>query len=383
MKKMKVLFDYQAFYFQYYGGVSNMFTQLMKNMPKDVDVILGLKESNNIHLRESGLFNVRPATCDYNNFICKKNFFGKGYLYEWLYHFFPLQTTLGRNRLESITLLKKGDFDVFHPTFYDDYFLPYLNGKPYVLTIHDMISEKYFTKDNEQSINKRKLANNAAHIIAVSETTKHDIMELLSIDSRKITVIYHDVPEVKQKMKERLIHGDYILFVGNREGYKNFIPMMYSIKPVLNNHRNLRLVCAGKPFNKVEMNIMKSLDVIDSVIQICPSDSELRNLYSHATCFIYPSEYEGFGIPILEAYQQNCPVLLNNRSCFPEIARDAAIFFNLDCNGSDLTEVLEDFISMNEADKKLLLEHQRKRLSDFSWEKSANQLAEVYQMIIG
>ena len=112
------------------------------------------------------------------------------------------------------------------------------------------------------------------------------------------------------------------------------------------------------------------------------NDNDLFSLYHHAKCFVYPSEYEGFGIPILEAYQADCPVLLNNASCFPEIAGDAAIYFNMDSKNSNLTEQIECLLSMSTEERRTLLTKQRERLKRFSWEKSANQLADVYQSVI-
>ena len=112
------------------------------------------------------------------------------------------------------------------------------------------------------------------------------------------------------------------------------------------------------------------------------NDNELFSLYHHAKCFVYPSEYEGFGIPLLEAYQADCPVLLNNASCFPEIAGDAAIYFNMDSKNSNLAEQIECMLSMSTEERRTLLTKQRERLKRFSWEKSAKQLADVYQSVI-
>ena len=109
---------------------------------------------------------------------------------------------------------------------------------------------------------------------------------------------------------------------------------------------------------------------------------ELQNLYAHALCFIYPSVYEGFGIPILEAYSANCPVLLNYASCFPEIAQDAALYFHLDDNSSDLDVIMESFLQMSEYEREVLLNKQRQRLEYFSWQKSARELANIYVSLL-
>ncbi|MBR2199498.1 MAG: glycosyltransferase, partial [Bacteroidales bacterium] len=95
-----------------------------------------------------------------------------------------------------------------------------------------------------------------------------------------------------------------------------------------------------------------------------------------------PSLYEGFGIPILEAYQCGCPVFLNNKSVFPEIAGDAAVFFELDNEQQNLSEKLEAFLSYTDAQKNALIEKQQKRLEFFSWKKSAEKLNEVYLSVL-
>jgi glycosyltransferase involved in cell wall biosynthesis len=94
--------------------------------------------------------------------------------------------------------------------------------------------------------------------------------------------------------------------------------------------------------------------------------------------FVYPSEYEGFGIPILEAYQADCPVILNRASCFPEIAGDAALYFSSE---EELTAQIERLLSMSTEDRNALLAKQKERLSRYSWEKSARQMAKIYQSL--
>lgn len=382
---MKVLYDYQAFSLQKFGGVSNTFLQLAKNLPKDVKYDFAVAESNNIHLQGSGLINVPFANQTEESFISCKSYWGKSKFYRLYSKIFPRYTSLGRNRIHSEEILRQGDYDVFHPTFYSDYFLPYLKGKPFVLTVHDMIPERFpnqFGKKDIQLSNKKLLVNSSAHVIVVSEKTKEDLIELLHVPEPKISVIYHAVPEVVHESSHKLVEGNYILYVGNRSGYKNFIPMMSQLIPILKEHCDLKIVCTGSHFNSVENKFFLMHGIQDRVIHVSVLDNEMYNLYAHAVCFIYPSLYEGFGIPILEAWQARCPVLLNHKSCFPEIARDAAVFFNLDDQYSDLQRVMERFLKMEETQKKELIDRQEKRLQEFSWKKSAEQLAEVYKMVL-
>ena len=368
---------------QRYGGVSNCFVQLIRQLPDSVDYKIAIVESDNLHLKNSGLVNVNPMRNSPRQFLLNRSFRGKSRIYDIYSKLFPKSTSYGRNRLCTIEALKEGDFDIFHPTSYDDYFLPYLNGKPFVLTIHDMIPELFFKKSEPNRRKKPLLVKKAAHIIAVSEKTKEDLTQILDVPDNKVTVIYHGTPDVACSWGESpIIKGDYIFYVGQRGLYKYWSHMMEHLAPVFKRHPNLKFVCTGEPFNKTESQLINRLGLNDRVLQLRPSDIEMPNLYHYAKCFVFPSIYEGFGIPILEAYNAHCPVILNNKSCFPEIAKDAAVYFNLDENSSDLEEVMEQFLAMSQEDRQYLIEKQLLRLRYFSWEKSAQKLADVYSSLM-
>lgn len=248
---MKVLYDYQAFFMQKYGGVSNCFVQLIKHLPEGIAYEIALCESDNGHLRNTGFVNVKPPQCVEENFISTTKFKGRGFLYRQYSKFFPSCTSLGRNKQHSIETLKQGDYDVFHPTFFDDYFLPHLNGKPFVLTVHDMIPELFFGKRDMQVKMKPRLCREAAHIIAVSEKTKADLVDILNVPEEKVTVIYHGAPENAITFDgSPLIEGKYLLYVGQRRLYKYFDQMLMRLTPVLKRHAELKLVCAGPSFTK-------------------------------------------------------------------------------------------------------------------------------------
>lgn len=379
---MKILYDHQAFGMQLFGGVSNCFVKLIKNLPSDCLYEISLQESDNIHLLESDLnVSFKPRKLYEENFISRNKFKGRGFLYRCTLKIAPWLTSEGINRKCSIEAISHGDYDVFHPTYFNPYFLKYLNGKPFVLTVHDMIPELFSFKRDNQIRWKRLLCNKAAHIIAVSENTKRDLIEILNIPEEKVTVIYHGGPDYSNNIESLPTEsGRYLLYVGQRELYKNFLPMVKALTPVLQRHQEMNIVCTGPELTRKEISALHTMGLKGRVIHLHVGNKELMALYSHALCFIYPSAYEGFGIPILEAYKANCPVLLNNKSCFPEIANDAAIYFNLDDGQSDLDDVMESFLQMSKDEKSKLLAKQRQRLSLFSWQKSANQLTEVYRM---
>lgn len=370
---MKVLYDYQAFTMQRFGGVSNCFVQLIKNLPSDCEYMIGLKQSNNVHLSESHLMPFSPSK------ITIDHFRGKVRLMHLFNCLLPGFTDESINQRYSIELLKEGDFDIFHPTFFNDYFLYYLHKKPFVLTVHDMIPELFWgnLKREMQIRNKKKLCDAASHIIAVSEKTKQDLCEMLHVHPNKVTVIYHASHQQKPVTENPIIKEKYLLYIGARIGYKNFIPMVRSLSQFLYTHKDFRLVCTGPSFTKEEGQLFNKLGISDQIIHYGASDKEMPNLYHYAQCFIYPSLYEGFGIPILEAYEADCPVLLNTKSCFPEIAQQAAVYFTLDSNKDTLVETLNTFLS-SFVNREIIIQKQSERLLHFSWEKSAHKLNELY-----
>lgn len=392
---MRVLFDHQAFTMQQYGGVSRCFFELYKQLSKDNDIRISLRESDNYYLREYGY--CHPAGYAYQYFISQKHFPGKARLFALINSMkFKQPFSSCRNirynameygKFESIKALKKGDFDVFHPTFFDDYFIPYLNGKPFVLTIHDMIPElypQYFDSENDmQILGKKKLAPLASAIIAVSEKTKEDVVKILNVPENKVYVVYHGGEHInsfwtsKQNSNE---NNPYILFVGERGNYKNFIPFTSAIAPMLKSMDKLQVVCTGRPFEVDELKQLSNLGVQNRFIyRRVLDDEEMLELYHHAKCLVYPSDYEGFGIPILEAYAADCPVLLNNKSCFPEIAGDAAVYFNFD----NILEQISRVLSFTEKEREDLLLKQRTRFRLYSWEKSSKQIEKIYESVIG
>ena len=386
---MKILYDHQIFDYQRYGGISRCFVELYRHLPLGCNAKISAMESENAYLLESGIS--RPVGFYLKNFILP---------FHWPYKnkmFTAYNRMIGRgreyhvdykryNKTESIRLLKKGNFDVFHPTFFDDYFLPYLNGKPFVLTIHDMIPEiypQYFGKDDFQIVMKRKLATLANAIIAVSENTKRDIVKILNIPEEKVHVVYHGCSLPEMKSCSRVFHFPYILYIGVRWAYKNFVPFVKSLASILQEHKEMMVVCTGISFDETENKLFTELGLNGRFIhKWVEDDEELFSLYHHALCFVYPSSYEGFGIPILEAYKANCLVMLNNTSCFPEIAGDAAIYFEMTATSSNFKQKFEQLYAMNDDERKSLLVKQQSRLNHYSWEKSAQQLADIYYSVL-
>lgn len=142
----------------------------------------------------------------------------------------------------------------------------------------------------------------------------------------------------------------------------------------------LYLICTGNKFSQGEEDKLSKLHIKNKTLQINASDKELSELYTRASLFVFPSLYEGFGIPILEAYACHCPIAISNTSCFPEIAGDAAIYFD-PYSVKDIANTIEAII-YNPQKANELIQKGIKRLELYSWEKTVVETEETYKKAI-
>jgi len=387
---MRIFFDYQAFELQSIGGVSRSYAELISCLSQfECYCRLGIKESDNIYLRECGIpVKVKPLHYTYSRlFEGKKLFIGQRFLTRKVLEILGHQNGgLNINQEYCIKQLKRKSFDVFEPTFFGSYFLPYLKGKPFVMTIHDMIPElfpQFFRRDDFQIIQKKLLCPLAAQIHVPSRKTKEDLVNILNIPSEKITVIPHGRPKfIPENYSESPIFDfPYLLYVGDRFGYKNYSRFIKECSYIIQKFPELRVVCTGKAFSECEKAELAELGIATNVIHRFVNDETLKNLYHYAAAFVYPSAYEGFGLPILEAFTCECPVMLNNASCFPEVAEDAAIYFDINKDG-DLYEKFAVLYSSGNSSRKEMIQKGRVQAEKYSWEKSAELLKEVYDTLL-
>lgn len=371
---------------QHYGGVSRSLCNTIYYLPQDINLAIGVSHCNNVHLRDLFLVpDIQPAKVDWLTSRARFYFKGKRTLFNWASNAGLIPSAERYNRKLSITLLKEQRFDVFHPTFFDDYFLRYLKSKPFVLTVHDMMPEifpEYFKAKDQQIVNKRKLVRMASAITVPSENTKNDLCSLLNVPEKNITVIPWGGPEKRVVSGSAPVQGCYFLYVGSRDAYKNFIGLLNDFSVFHTRYPEVLLVCVGSSFNLLEDEAIKSRGLTEVVKHCFASDDELARLYANALAFIFPSRYEGFGLPILESFAYGCPLLLNNRSCFPEIAGDAALYFISDGDTSELPYLMEQVLNWTPDERQAQIEKGYQRLSQFSWRKAAEQYAEVYRSLV-
>lgn len=367
---LKVLFDYQHFSEQRYGGISRYFANIMHEIGQreDVDCELAALYSQNYYIRDLKL-PLNGSIGDY--FLARK----------------PKREAKW-NRLYSQYLLQKGKYDIFHPTYYDPYFLNYVK-KPFVLTVHDMIHEKFpeaFVAPHDIVARyKKQVVEKADKIIAISNSTKRDLMALLNVPEEKIEVIYHGVQihnfPVTPTPLSLDIPNEFILYVGDRNPYKNFNRFAEAVAKVMEHHPNLYLVCTGGlRFNEKEVKWLTDLNIIHRCIRLTVTDQELTELYQNAQAFIFPSLYEGFGFPILEAFQQCCPVICSNTSCFPEVGGDAVAYFD----PSDTTNMAQVILQVlaNKTLRAQLIEAGKERLLQFPIQRCVDQTIALYKQLV-
>jgi glycosyltransferase involved in cell wall biosynthesis len=328
MDRVKILFDHQIFSMQARGGISRSYIELFRNYANDsdLDVRVAVGETLTTDLPETEVYKKNP---------CKPSFLRKK-IYRTVRRYSNVDLLYYFNQRRSVLELNQKNFDIFQPTYYDPYFLPYLGKRPFYLLIHDMTHEncpEHFSKDGKVPKWKKDLAERANRIVTVSESTKRDVVSMLNIDPGKIQTIYLgcslDPLSSKPEYMPAGIPSNYILFVGGRTGYKNFQLFCESVAKLMDERGDLNLVCVGGgPLTSQEISLLDRLKIRTRTSQWEVSDTELCQVYHNAMAFVYPSLYEGFGLPVLEAFKCGCPAILSDRSSLPELGGDAAMYFN-------------------------------------------------------
>jgi glycosyltransferase involved in cell wall biosynthesis len=297
----------------------------------------------------------------------------------------------GGNILQKLT----GDPNVLHFTGQ----IPKNPGNlPSIATVHDLFNIKFpESVSPEFRISAQKFARSLKKIkkiIAVSEYTKTDLINFLNIPGEKISVIPHgidtksflastDPSEINEKVKNRFGgSGDYVLCVGTLEPRKNYLKTLEAFKIVLKRFPGLKLVIAGgKGWQSDQIHQKVSALQLDSSV-LFPGYvgySDLPILYKGASAFIFPSIYEGFGLPVLEALSFNVPIAVSNVSSLPEIAGEAALKFDPNIPediAKQIIRLLEDS-DLKENLKRLGDE----RIKSFTWEKTAKKTLDVYRSL--
>lgn len=349
---------------QDYGGISRYFVNLISGIKKseDFSAKLPLIYSTNYYLRGF------PQAL--NNIIGKVLLKKQSKRNKW-------------NRLLAKQQLKNSDYDLFHATYHNPYFLDIVK-MPLVITIHDMIYENYphlFEESCEVIKQKERVMEAANTIIAISNYTREQIINHYPHLQSKIKVIYHGLPKETITAAKENLPKKFILYVGDRYAlYKNFIPFLKAVAPVLK-EKDIQLICAGGGvFTSNELLELQHHNILNISNQTNATDAQLKQLYQEALAFIYPSLEEGFGLPMLEAFRNSCPIACSNTSCLPEVGGIAASYFD-PLSADAIRTTISELVSDPGLREKLIKEG-HKQINLFTFDNCLNQTLDCYRSIL-
>lgn len=370
---MRIAFDDQTFTQQTYGGISRYFFRLVEALihgGNEAKIFAPLHINSYIESLPQGTV----AGCRIARYPYK-----------------TARMLTAFNHLIARQGIAKWRPQVVHETYYAKLGS---GGKtsPVVVTVYDMIHELFaneFSARVDTSGAKRAAVRRADHVICISENTKRDLIHILGVPDQKISVIYLACDSVAAPLNENTTANQavgavkpYLLFVGARGGYKNFKRVLQAMAASARLMADFDLIAfGGGSFLTVELAEMRTMGFgVNQVRHASGGDEVLGQLYSNASAFIYPSIYEGFGIPPLEAMAHGCPVVSSSASSMPEVVGEAGAYFN-PLSVQEVLFAIESVVYDDHRSEQLRLLGAR-RVSHFSWGRCARETADVYRSLI-
>ena len=360
--RVRVAFDEQIFLLQQQGGVSRYFVELLRHLPEldpPVDVATPFNRVVNRHALEVfGGSRFAPA---------------RGPLQPYP----QLAAAAARTR-------RRERVDLVHHTFYHPRFLRDYPGRPKVVTIYDMIPEVMGARGRFGSphMAKQEYVSRADLLLFISESAREDLISAYGTPTAPSAITHLGVDG-------RFLEGgptpagfpsEYILFVGNRAGYKDFATLVRCFSHARNDLREMHLVCVGGgPLTSDEMTDTSAAGLGGRIHQFSLADEQMPGAYANAAAFVFPSRYEGFGLPALEAMAAGTPTLLARTSSLPEVGGDAALYFtpgDAESLASALVSLLGD--PMRRANLNQL---GKERALRFTWSRTAELTANAYRLV--
>jgi glycosyltransferase involved in cell wall biosynthesis len=290
-----------------------------------------------------------------------------------------------------------GGVDLLHSTAYT---MPLVSNTKVVVTIHDLscfVYPQHHTEANYQFVtrNVHQAARRASVIIADSQSTKREVMRFLHVPEEKIKVVYlaasetfnekrspESIAQIKSKYR---IDKPYIFALGSVEPRKNLPSALIAFKALLETKKiDYQFVIAGGKGwkNEAFYRLLKKLSIDANLVMTgYVPEEDLPALYQGAEVFVYPSLYEGFGLPVLEAMASGTPVITSNTSSLPEVAGDAALLVN-PLEVVEIYETMEALATRPELSRDLRAKG-KIQSNTFSWEKSARKTLEAYRGVLG
>lgn len=375
---MKILIDGISFNLKKNGGVNRYWLGILpylKKIDKKIEVELVLR--SNTQLPENICEGIKISTVREIPVPFPKTLLS------------PLITSINKKLINKYWQSTKAD--IFHSTYYTKYPNTTI---PQVVTVYDLIYEKYpqmFVGKRKEmfKLEKKKVIESVNSLICISQNTKKDLLYYYKLYGKKIYVVYPGVDKIfkpitnlvikNQFLSRYKIKKPYFLYIGPRGRYKNFFKFVEAYKLWQKSNDFIIITIGSGKFNQNEITLFRKLGLSNKIYNFgYLTDKDLILFYNFSHAFIYPSLYEGFGMPLLEAMACKTLVLASNRSSFPEIGGNAILYFNPESKKS-IIEALNK--SLNRSIKNQYIKRGLKRVKNFSWEKSAKQTLAIYKRL--
>ena len=365
---MKVLFDYPAFVMQPFGGVSRVIYETarhgMLREKTECSVWAGLHQNYAIE----SLSNEFPGSVHGKRIVEK---FAKQRL------LMPLNSQLFTG------YASRYQPDICHYSFFMTPRVPARTKT--VITVHDLINElfpQHYSKHDKQAEYRRRALQKVDGVVCVSEHTKNDFLKLYDFDDEKVIVAYNGNSLSQIKPIPPRLKDPYFLYVGSRNGWRKNFDILCRSFSAGGFPMHYKLVCFGdKPFSEAEKSRFQQLKIEDRILSFSGNDEELAGYYSNALALVYPSRYEGFGLPPIEAMGFGCPVIASDAPPMPEIIQNNGLFFDPE-SCDTLTSCMKKITKNSEENNELRLGGM-KRAAVFNWYKSCEKVFTFYEKLIG
>lgn len=348
--KINVTLDAIAFGLQSRGGISNYWDRLIK------EILKNKKISSQI---------IIPKKISYTDFDTG------------LYSKLNLEKNILPNSLNRYLKVKdNGGCDIFHTSYYRQ---PKKKNTKYIVTVYDFIYERYSSGPKRliHSFQKSQSIKKADAVICISESTLNDVQRFIpEIDPSRLHVVHLGVDQndfYPEKNSDFNNLNNNVLYVGQRVGYKRFDLAIQALSLC----PDLTLGIVGPPLSKKEVVLLNSNLFGRWYSFGSVSNEKLRQLYSNSLAFIFPSDYEGFGLPILEAMACGCPVVASNLSSFPEVGGHAALY-SYEQNPEEYATALNKLYSSSTL-RNNLVKSGLMKIENFSWKKVCDETIKIYQ----
>jgi glycosyltransferase involved in cell wall biosynthesis len=359
---ISVGFSADIFETQRYGGISRYFTELAKNfhLVKELDI--------------------KIATAIHINSNLKNSTFNSGLYLPFSPSRLKLESLIKYSNNKRAKLISsKTPLDIKHETFYRGG-INRLVAKKSITTVYDLTREKFYP-EWQGFRRKQDSLTRADAIICISKSTEKDLQDFYQVDPSIVTVIPLGVGEIFSQTMKPDLRKQQLLYVGARDGYKDFRTLIVAFSNSKYLRRNLKVLAFGNRFTRQEELFMQSLGVRDYFHQVTGNDKRLLAAYNQSLALVITSKYEGFGLPVLEAMLAGIPVITSRGGSLKEVAGGHDIPFE-QSDPESLTEAIMTCMTHIASDQKYQ-ENARNYARTFTWELTASRTIQVYRSTLG